>query len=125
MSLLLVRHYELHFLRYPLVGEAQATPYQITPLRRDIVKNVTRNVERAAMTFTSCTDSDGGPNYNQRGEVAQNYTVRNTNQQRTFTDTCFDYKNLTEYYCVGNSFRKTTQECDFKCVDGACAKYLE
>ena len=109
----------------PLVGEAQATPYQITPLRRDIVKNVTRNVERAAMTFTSCTDSDGGPNYNQRGEVAQNYTARNINRQRMFTDQCLDYKNLTEYYCVGSSFRKTTQECDFKCVDGVCAKYLE
>lgn len=108
----------------PLVGEAQATPYELTPLRRSIVQNVTKNVERAALTFTGCMDSDDGQNYNQSGEVTQSYKTGMVKLQRTFTDECLDYQNLTEYYCKGNSFRRIAHECG-RCVGGACAKYLE
>jgi hypothetical protein len=63
-----------------------------------------------------CTDSDGGKDYNKKGTITyfDGYT-------QTKTDFCTGAnKELSEYYCNGNSAAATTTICSQACVDGAC-----
>ncbi|MFH1900333.1 MAG: CARDB domain-containing protein [Patescibacteria group bacterium] len=57
----------------------------------------------------TCTDSDGGKNYYQKGT------------SNTFTDYCFDDGiRLREFWCNGNEPATITYECPNGCKDGAC-----
>jgi len=71
----------------------------------------------------TCTDSDGGKNYYQRGTVKVNDT--------TYTDYCLDSSRLVEYSCPtdknqisGWSLIVITDiyTCPYGCEDGACRK---
>ena len=62
----------------------------------------------------TCTDSDGGENYYQKGTV----TVNNVK----LTDFCIDSKTLKEHYCVGSNARYSNYVCPYGCENGACRK---
>lgn len=62
----------------------------------------------------SCTDSDGGQNYEVKGVVSKG---ANSN-----TDICSAVTVLKEYFCSGNSIKSISYTCpsDYKCSNGAC-----
>lgn len=60
----------------------------------------------------SCTDSDGGLNYYQKGTV--------TYDGKTNTDTCSESGYLFEQYCLNNNPVQATYWCPYGCQDGAC-----
>jgi len=62
----------------------------------------------------TCTDSDGGKNYYEKGTV----TVDGT----SYTDYCLDENRLIEYYCSNNQMRFDTYACPYGCENGACKK---
>ncbi len=65
------------------------------------------------VTSATCTDSDGGKNYEVKGSV--------TDQYGTYTDTCLDPIKLVEYYCSSTgTAAKEVYVCPYGCKDGAC-----
>ena len=62
----------------------------------------------------TCTDSDGGLNYNIKGTTTNNTITKN--------DTCI-YNNLAikEYYCQNTLVSNEERDCQYRCRDGACA----
>ncbi len=66
----------------------------------------------------TCTDSDGGINFEIFGIVTYN--------EREYPDTCIDDETLREYYCyhglIGSYPRSISHICNTYCQDGACAK---
>lgn len=71
---------------------------------------------------TSCTDLDGGKNYNTKGTV----DYFEDNMASTFTDKCTyqsldpDSKTLDEGYCLGDQFKFDRYECPNSCSNGRC-----
>ena len=62
---------------------------------------------------TSCSDSDGGKNYNVLGTADYNY--------KNYTDFCLNNSRLLEYYCATNtSVRSVNYTCQYGCSNGAC-----
>jgi hypothetical protein len=60
---------------------------------------------------STCTDSDGGKNYYQKGVA------------NTFTDYCIDNNMLREFYCEKNGDSNTVSyQCPNGCSDGMCIK---
>jgi len=68
-------------------------------------------------TYT-CTDSDGGINYNVKGITTE---YLGSNITATGTDFCSN-STLTEYYCSSSRLAKTTYTCsgNATCIGGAC-----
>lgn len=61
---------------------------------------------------TTCTDSDGGRDYYERGTTRAGSTTK--------TDGCTGSKDLTEYYCRRNRIRSTSYSCENGCQNGQC-----
>lgn len=77
--------------------------------------------------FYSCSDTDGGINYDNQGTVTYTYRTwwSRTTKTRTYTDRC--YRNyLYEYYCQNNRLRVSRYTCPSgsKCEDGKCKKEI-
>ena len=64
----------------------------------------------------SCTDSDGGNNYNVLGNVSGNAS----GSPYLYTDECTDGTHLREYNCTGNSQTSTIYTCPDICQGGIC-----
>lgn len=62
----------------------------------------------------TCTDSDGGINYNVKGTA--------TKGTESKTDVCLPLpmNYLGEYYCLNNSISMVSYNCSFGCSNGAC-----
>ena len=68
-----------------------------------------------ASTNQTCTDSDGGLNYNVQG------TVNDTNNQYyPDTDYCSSTKLLQEFSCVNGEKSLMVHSCTDRCYEGAC-----
>ena len=67
----------------------------------------------------SCTDSDGGNNPYQRGEVEYK-DLSFAGPKKTTADSCHNEGNLLEHYCDGVVHLTETVPC--RCEDGACKK---
>jgi len=65
----------------------------------------------------SCSDSDSGIDYYDKGTVSGYYK----NQYYSKTDSCND-QTLTEFYCQGSKAYSQTYTCSYGCVNGACVK---
>jgi len=66
---------------------------------------------------SGCTDSDGGKNYDIKGETCNEVDCR--------VDSCLkgvsgDFDSISEYYCKDNQRESVARSCDYKCEDGAC-----
>ncbi len=60
-----------------------------------------------------CTDSDGGKDYNVQGTA-----------DNTYTDWCYDFNTLGEYFCNGLNRSSEYYNCPGgSCVNGACPIY--
>ncbi|MBI3622719.1 hypothetical protein HY212_01390 [Candidatus Pacearchaeota archaeon] len=71
--------------------------------------------------FSTCTDTDGGLNYNVRGTV----TVTNFSGTYNYIDSCITTgdkttANLKEFYCNNNQAISTSYKCVNGCFNGAC-----
>jgi hypothetical protein len=66
----------------------------------------------------TCTDSDGGKNYYEKGTVEEN--------GKTYTDYCLNDSTLKEYHCLPYSSTglggpaQVDYQCPYGCKDGAC-----
>lgn len=110
---------QFDYTKYGLIRKIEIQPFIID---KDIVicsdKIVRQDIENCGSQVIpagSCTDSDGGQNYDVKGTT-------NTN-----TDFC-SATTLYEYYCSGDSVVSTTYSCpdgktcdDGKCIDSLCA----
>jgi len=67
----------------------------------------------------SCSDTDGGKNYYEKGEV----TVQGLGYQTTFIDSCQD-STLNEGYCENNDIQAIKYKCPHLCKDGRCVAPL-
>lgn len=63
----------------------------------------------------SCSDSDGGADYDEKGRV----TVVSNGNTDNFDDICVGDR-LTEYSCLGVEKNSQNKDCEFGCSDGAC-----
>ena len=63
----------------------------------------------------TCTDSDGGATYNERGTV----TRIDGDETQTNTDYCVS-NSVREYYCLSNNIRSVSRSCVYGCTEGAC-----
>jgi len=77
-----------------------------------------------ATTTISCTDTDGGINYDVKGTVF--YTDAN-GIKGNMTDTCTGYNNeyVIEYYCdtaSGYNYKVSQYKCPYGCENGVCKK---
>lgn len=61
----------------------------------------------------TCSDTDNGKNYSERGTACVGPTC--------YTDNCSGTK-LTEYYCNKNNLGSASYSCPYGCVNGACSK---
>ena len=64
-----------------------------------------------------CTDSDGGKNYDEKGETCNEVDCR--------VDSCLkgvsgDFDLIAEYYCKNNQRESESRSCDYLCEEGAC-----
>lgn len=66
---------------------------------------------------TSCTDSDGGLNYNQKGTA---YNCSGSICSSKVSDYCINNQSLNEYYCSANSVLSQVHTCPSGCANGAC-----
>ena len=67
----------------------------------------------------SCTDSDGGLNYNVKGTTSGK-SVGTGNMLTNQPDRCKDDKNLVELFCNNNLVDLVEVACPNGCKDGAC-----
>jgi len=67
----------------------------------------------------SCSDTDGGKNYYEKGEV----TVQGLGYQTTFIDFCQD-STLNEGYCENNDIQAIKYRCPYFCKNGRCVAPL-
>jgi len=67
----------------------------------------------------SCSDTDGGKNYYEKGEA----TVQGLGYQTTFIDSCQD-STLNEGYCENNDIQAIKYKCPHLCKDGRCVAPL-
>lgn len=79
--------------------------------------NQNSNEESTPLDNSFCTDSDGGKNYELKGETCNEVDCR--------TDVCTSMpvsdNVVTEYYCEDNKRESVGGAfCDYKCEDGAC-----
>ena len=86
-------------------------------LAETIIDGVDENLEFRCQQVQTCTDSDGGKNYQLKG------TVKNQNSEST--DYCNSERTLTEYFCQDSGDGKPvvyteTHPCDYGCNNGAC-----
>lgn len=68
---------------------------------------------------TECSDSDGGPNPNEAGQVRGKLIDGRSGVAK---DTCQDSHTLNEYLCHENSVSGVTIYCDEGCRNGACVQ---
>ncbi len=70
---------------------------------------------------STCTDTDGGVNYNLRGISIINTTNSNGTFTNYYTDYCQSNSYLREYYCNGNILGDQQNVfCSNGCINGAC-----
>jgi hypothetical protein len=60
----------------------------------------------------TCSDSDGGKDYEQFGYVEASGVIK--------LDTCSSSTKLREYFCDGSSYDSVVTTCDLACVGGVC-----
>ncbi len=69
--------------------------------------------------YAICADSDGGPDYEEKGFVYKPATNPSYTSERW--DTCKDDNNLYEWYCNNvNTPSRFTKSCSNGCSDGVC-----
>ena len=69
----------------------------------------------AVLTKLSCVDTDGGKNYDVKG----NTNVTNSTGKFSYIDTCFE-NIISEYYCDANKVKRESYNCPYDCANGAC-----
>ncbi|MBI2044613.1 S8 family serine peptidase [Candidatus Pacearchaeota archaeon] len=103
------------------------TPEQIKQTLKNGAKNLGYDVNTQGAgrldilnsLLTSCTDTDGGINYNTKGAV----TITNSSGTFGYQDICLLKNNLREAYCDGNNLAYSTYSCPSSgkvCSDGVC-----
>lgn len=65
--------------------------------------------------YAECVDSDGGIDYNIKGSISIDGQLRDT-------DECVTTNGLREFYCGGVAYNDEVYQCEYGCVNGACAK---
>lgn len=82
------------------------------------------SIGQSSKSVYSCTDTDGGKNYNEKGTVT--FVSRSTYngevlETRSISDRCAHSRSLIEYYCPGpNQKYGSLQRWCADCADGAC-----
>ena len=84
----------------------------------------------AAACVVPCSETDGGVDLINKGEVSGRYNGPPGSVYETKTDECVDSANLKEYFCVndgGDRYSYIIRNCtdlgpNYKCVDGACVE---
>ncbi len=59
-----------------------------------------------------CTDTDGGKDYAEKGEVSYD--------SNTYVDSCINVNDLREYYCSGGEMKSTSYHCQDMFALGGC-----
>ncbi|MBI2631866.1 hypothetical protein HYW75_02595 [Candidatus Pacearchaeota archaeon] len=78
----------------------------------------------AAVINGTCTESDKGVNYNEKGDAEGNWLTNRT-EYLSVSDECEkDQKTLIEYYCEENFLYSVKRKCPNFCQDGACVMEL-
>ncbi|MBN2459664.1 hypothetical protein JXB28_05240 [Candidatus Woesearchaeota archaeon] len=73
------------------------------------------------ITYTSCTDSDGGKIYRLKGTVTYTWVNGSYSGDYNVTDRCsYTGGVLNEYYCLGTTPLSLIYTCPYGCYDGAC-----
>ncbi|HLD37452.1 MAG TPA: hypothetical protein VJA86_02605, partial [Candidatus Nanoarchaeia archaeon] len=106
-------------------AEENQTPVATTPSSGSVCGNgACESGEEASCTqdcgtqTITCTDSDGGKNYDVKGTANDKWGER--------TDSCQNEKQITEYYCQDDGTGKLAVwtigavDCPYGCSDGAC-----
>ena len=70
----------------------------------------------------SCTDSDNGRNYFQKGITSGSETVFFFSNEVVKTDSCLNSKVLKEYFCQNNNVVSENYICENGCSNWACLK---
>lgn len=82
-----------------------------------LLNSINAEVISSVPASVSCTDSDGGLNYNIKGIVDSSYNGVKTSS----ADKCaVNGKDLVEYFCTNNRFDSRQYTCEKGCKDGAC-----
>src|SRR3989338_5596566 len=99
----------------------QSTQYILKLVATDsqgLSGNATKTLTINPIIQQTCTDSDGGRNYEQLGTTSDGTLSR--------TDQCKNRNNLREYYCSGNSVTRVTVDCRSlgfsRCSNGICIR---
>ena len=71
--------------------------------------------------FGSCSDSDGGIVFSEKGEILYTKKFLAWDWQSNAIDEC-DGNELAEYYCNSNGAVKGIVMCENQCNDGRCMK---
>jgi hypothetical protein len=71
------------------------------------------------LRYISCSDSDGGKNYDVYGEVTLKYSYRGRQTSQPFKDRC-QKNQIFEYYCNKNNLALAVYKCPKGCENGAC-----
>ena len=69
---------------------------------------------------SSCTDSDGGINYDEQGTTCVRGVTVIEEGGTCLTDFCISNSTLREYYCANGTRQRIDYNCPFGCVDGEC-----
>jgi eight-cysteine-cluster-containing protein len=86
---------------------------KICPDGTSVGRNPTRNCEFDPCPSVTCTDSDGGKNYNVQGAAASG--------GQNYTDHCNSDGTLTEKYCSeSGQISAEVYQCPYGCLEGAC-----
>ncbi|RLG11015.1 hypothetical protein DRN73_06455 [Candidatus Pacearchaeota archaeon] len=83
--------------------------------------------DKATATFCfeqkeqKCVDSDGGMNYNQKGNVSGICISSIPNKVDNATDFCVNSNVLSEFYCIDSrKWIRTNINCPYGCLNGRC-----
>jgi hypothetical protein len=81
-------------------------------MKRGVVFLVIVFVFSTGVLAATCSDSDGGIDYETFGYIEYGSLIK--------LDTCSSSKVLTEYYCEGSTYKETQKTCDMACFGGVC-----
>ena len=122
-------------------GDGDITPRDVQYIKSYYMKDggETGNVGKKCVEVGTCTDSDGGKNYYDKGTVSRCNSADAAYKCETATDECAYCTGVCleppcevtcgavkEYYCEGSEIKSETYVCPtgYTCKDGACIKVV-
>lgn len=108
------------FFKYYDQNENQKGNYPAEEYKPKNIDTPPKNTPEDNQTST-CTDSDGGLNYDVKGYVKGYWEVNGKMESYNLPDGCHNSSDIVENYCEGNNARSTWMvNCPNGCEDGAC-----